>query len=93
MNAQRHVFIWRDPYNFIVLQIVDSIMALFRVDYCGRGELADRQQKLAQMLSRLQKIAEGRIKLPQFSENFNAHIAFVRCIYLFLFVSIFVLLL
>lgn len=41
------------------LQIVDSIMALFRVDYSGRGELADRQQKLAQMLSRLQKISEG----------------------------------
>ena len=34
-------------------------MALFRVDYSGRGELADRQQKLAQMLSRLQKISEG----------------------------------
>ena len=42
-----------------VLQIVDSIMALFRVDFSGRGELADRQQKLAQMLSRLQKISEG----------------------------------
>ena len=40
-------------------QIVDSIMALFRVDFSGRGELADRQQKLAQMLSRLQKISEG----------------------------------
>lgn len=33
-------------------------MALFRVDYSGRGELAERQQKLAQMLSRLQKISE-----------------------------------
>ena len=42
------------------LQIVDSIMALFRVDFSGRGELADRQQKLAQLLSRLQKISEGR---------------------------------
>ena len=42
-----------------ILQIVDSIMALFRVDFSGRGELADRQQKLAQMLSRLQKISEG----------------------------------
>ena len=42
-----------------LLQIVDSIMALFRVDFSGRGELADRQQKLAQMLSRLQKISEG----------------------------------
>ncbi len=35
-------------------------MALFRVDFSGRGELADRQQKLAQMLSRLQKISEGK---------------------------------
>lgn len=33
-------------------------MALFRVDYSGRGELAERQQKLAQFLSRLQKISE-----------------------------------
>lgn len=40
------------------LLIVDSIMALFRVDFSGRGELADRQQKLAQMLSKLQKISE-----------------------------------
>uniref|UniRef100_A0A673AB41 DNA meiotic recombinase 1 n=1 Tax=Sphaeramia orbicularis TaxID=375764 RepID=A0A673AB41_9TELE len=40
------------------LLIVDSIMALFRVDFSGRGELAERQQKLAQMLSRLQKISE-----------------------------------
>ncbi|WZY72956.1 hypothetical protein YC2023_005196 [Brassica napus] len=39
-------------------QIVDSIIALFRVDFTGRGELADRQQKLAQMLSRIIKIAE-----------------------------------
>lgn len=38
------------------LLIVDSIMALFRVDFSGRGELADRQQKLAQVLSRLQKV-------------------------------------
>uniref|UniRef100_A0A8D0L7I1 Meiotic recombination protein n=1 Tax=Sphenodon punctatus TaxID=8508 RepID=A0A8D0L7I1_SPHPU len=42
------------------LLIIDSIMALFRVDFSGRGELAERQQKLAQMLSRLQKISEGR---------------------------------
>ncbi|XP_005722014.1 meiotic recombination protein DMC1/LIM15 homolog [Pundamilia nyererei] len=39
-------------------RIIDSIMALFRVDFSGRGELAERQQKLAQMLSRLQKISE-----------------------------------
>ena len=45
----------------IFYQIIDSIMALFRVDFCGRGELADRQQKLAQMLSRLQKLSEGEL--------------------------------
>ncbi|GJN28874.1 hypothetical protein PR202_gb17046 [Eleusine coracana subsp. coracana] len=33
-------------------------VALFRVDFSGRGELVERQQKLAQMLSRLTKIAE-----------------------------------
>ncbi|XP_020258865.1 meiotic recombination protein DMC1 homolog [Asparagus officinalis] len=44
-----------EPFRLL---IVDSIIALFRVDFCGRGELADRQQKLAQMLSRLIKIAE-----------------------------------
>ncbi|KAL8287000.1 hypothetical protein RQP46_004006 [Phenoliferia psychrophenolica] len=40
------------------LLIVDSILALFRVDFSGRGELADRQQKLNQMLSRLTRISE-----------------------------------
>ncbi|SCV04333.1 LAMI_0H15280g1_1 [Lachancea mirantina] len=40
------------------LLIVDSIMANFRVDYCGRGELNERQQKLNQHLSRLNRIAE-----------------------------------
>uniref|UniRef100_A0A3P8RWF0 Meiotic recombination protein n=1 Tax=Amphiprion percula TaxID=161767 RepID=A0A3P8RWF0_AMPPE len=43
------------------LLIIDSIMALFRVDFSGRGELAERQQKLAQMLSRLQKISEYNV--------------------------------
>ena len=40
------------------LLIVDSVMALFRVDFSGRGELAERQQNLAQMMSKLQKISE-----------------------------------
>jgi meiotic recombination protein DMC1 len=31
---------------------------LFRVDYSGRGELAERQQKLGKMLNRLTKVAE-----------------------------------
>ncbi|RMJ23812.1 meiotic recombination protein Dmc1, partial [Aspergillus sp. HF37] len=40
------------------LLIIDSIMNCFRVDYCGRGELADRQQKLGQFLMRLGHMAE-----------------------------------
>ncbi|KAH9821160.1 RecA protein [Melampsora americana] len=40
------------------LLIVDSILALFRVDYSGRGELSERQQKLNQMLARLTRISE-----------------------------------
>ncbi|KAK7531144.1 Rad51-domain-containing protein [Phyllosticta citricarpa] len=39
------------------LLIVDSIMALFRVDYTGRGELNERQQKLNQFLTKLTQIA------------------------------------
>lgn len=41
------------------LLIIDSIMNCFRVDFCGRGELADRQQKLNQFLSKLTHMAEG----------------------------------
>ncbi|KAB5545046.1 hypothetical protein DKX38_013158 [Salix brachista] len=44
-----------EPFKIL---IVDSVIALFRVDFTGRGELAERQQKLAQMLSRMIKIAE-----------------------------------
>ena len=40
------------------LLIVDSIMALFRVDFSGRGELSARQQALGQTLSKLVKLAE-----------------------------------
>lgn len=40
------------------LIIVDSIMANFRVDYCGRGELNERQQKLNQHLFKLNRLAE-----------------------------------
>ena len=44
------------------LLIIDSIMALFRVDYTGRGELNERQQKLNQFLSKLTHVAEGTSK-------------------------------
>lgn len=30
------------------LLVVDSATALFRTDYCGRGELSERQMQLAQ---------------------------------------------
>ena len=33
-------------------------MAVFRTDFSGRGELADRQQKLNQLLNRLRKLAD-----------------------------------
>lgn len=41
-----------EPFKVL---IVDSITANLRVDFSGRGELAERQQKLAQMMSRLKK--------------------------------------
>jgi DNA repair protein RadA len=42
----------------IKLVIVDSITALFRSDYTGRGELAPRQQKLNRHLHALQRLAD-----------------------------------
>lgn len=42
--------------SFKVL-VIDSIMSLFRSDYSGRGELAERQQRLNQMLSKLTRLA------------------------------------
>eukprot|EP00871_Galdieria_phlegrea_P005569 jgi/Galph1/6012/GphlegSOOS_G4658.1 len=43
--------------NFGLL-IVDSATALFRVDYSGRGELSERQQKLNRFMSQLLKLSE-----------------------------------
>ncbi|GIL69835.1 hypothetical protein Vretimale_10120 [Volvox reticuliferus] len=40
------------------LLVVDSITAPFRTDYTGRGELAERQQKLNAVLAKLKKISE-----------------------------------
>lgn len=44
-----------EPFGLLV---VDSVTALFRVDFSGRGELAERQQKLGRMMSQLIKVAE-----------------------------------
>jgi len=38
------------------LQIVDSIMACFRTDYSGRGELSERQQKVCNRLDRISTV-------------------------------------
>ncbi|KAM9984584.1 hypothetical protein ACTFIY_009022 [Dictyostelium cf. discoideum] len=40
------------------LLIVDSATALYRTDYAGRGELADRQKHLARFLRTLQRLAD-----------------------------------
>ena len=42
-----------DPFKLLIM---DSLTSLFRVDFSGRGELADRQQKLGAMLSKLRKV-------------------------------------
>lgn len=44
--------------NRYALIVVDSATALFRTDFSGRGELAERQQRLAQFLRRLQRLAD-----------------------------------
>ena len=42
----------------IKLIVVDSVTALFRADFSGRGELAPRQQKLNRHLHTLQRLAD-----------------------------------
>ncbi len=46
----------KDPE--IKLVVVDSMMALFRAEYVGRGTLADRQQKVNVVLHNLQRLAD-----------------------------------
>ena len=43
----------------IGLIVIDSITSHFRVDYSGRGELAERQQKLNKHLHQLQRLADA----------------------------------
>jgi meiotic recombination protein DMC1 len=43
------------PYRLL---IIDSIISLFRVEFSGRGELSERQQKLGIHMSQLEKLAE-----------------------------------
>jgi meiotic recombination protein DMC1 len=40
------------------LLVIDSVMALYRTDYVGRGELSERQQVLGTFLRRATQMAE-----------------------------------
>src|SRR3970282_1665663 len=42
----------------IKLMIIDSLTAHFRAEFTGRGQLADRQQKLNRYIHQLMKLAE-----------------------------------
>ena len=44
--------------NKYVLLVVDSSTALYRTDFCGRGELSVRQNHLGKFLRNLQKLAD-----------------------------------
>jgi len=44
--------------NRFALLVVDSATNLYRTDYSGRGELANRQMSLAKFLRYLQRIAD-----------------------------------
>ncbi|MGC8516550.1 MAG: DNA repair and recombination protein RadA [Candidatus Acidifodinimicrobium sp.] len=52
----------------IKLVIVDSMMALFRAEYVGRGTLADRQQKVNVIMHNLQRLAD-RFNLAVYVTN------------------------
>lgn len=43
----------QEPFKLLV---VDSVMANLRADYCGRGELSERQQRLGQYMKRLKHV-------------------------------------
>ena len=43
---------------------MDSVTALYRSDYIGRGELAARQAHLSKFLRNLQRLAD-EVRLPQ----------------------------
>ena len=45
----------QDKFSLI---IVDSIMALFRTDYIGRGQLSERQQLLNSFLAKIKKLGD-----------------------------------
>jgi hypothetical protein len=55
-------------------QLCDGALATRRTDFTGRGELADRQQKLGQMLALLKKVGALQLLLeaPHYKSNISA---------------------
>ena len=53
--CQAPALIAEDQFRLV---IIDSLTALFRTDYTGRGELAERQQKLNRFMASLTKLAD-----------------------------------
>ena len=47
--------------SFLLPHAQDSISACFRTDFIGRGELADRQQKLGVLMARLRKVRKNTV--------------------------------
>lgn len=63
-NAEHQMFlIEKSPEviekNNIKLIVIDSLTSHFRADFIGRGELAERQQKLNKHLHQLQRLADA----------------------------------
>ena len=65
MELLRHASAMMAESRYAVM-IVDSATALFRTDFTGRGELAERQQKLAQFLRQCTMLVV-RTALPSLS--------------------------
>jgi hypothetical protein len=68
--------------GLIHLKIVDSIMALFRTDFSGRGELSERQQKVSVIICvrnlpqestvlTVSELAQMLSRLTKLSEEYN----------------------
>lgn len=58
-NGRRTFHTFDSRFSDCIVQVFFSQKNLsVRVDFSGRGELAERQQKLGQMLSKLMKVAE-----------------------------------
>ncbi|KAK8809518.1 hypothetical protein WA158_000461 [Blastocystis sp. Blastoise] len=63
------------PYHLL---IVDSVTALFRVDYSGRGELSERQQKLNRHMSALKKHIHSFYNYNNLYNKFNIAVLIVN---------------